>query len=382
MNKIILFFCISTIFIGCKDNKYNLNQNIATYNVNIEERQKISVFDLFSDIQVIPLETNKESLIAWGLPQIYKDNIYILEDRRNIILCFDTEGKWLFNINNIGRGAQEYQSLQSLSFDRKNDYLLLHEFFGPIHEYTLNGEFIHKYNCKDLPVTHYLEAINRDTLMLYDMHNNPKIHFYSRRENKVIKSLYKENKLVNSSPLFYFYNDSLYFLSSCYGNTTYNLSDTKQEPAFHWDFGKYNYNVANIHIPNMTEKQWQGKVEIEWRQKNCPYVFAQEFENKQYVYLSLILNYTGNISQGIQPQWVNIFYNKTTHKYHIFDDFKEKIDWGVIFEMDDDYVYCKTNNYTKNLILQSHILSSEEQQKLLNMKDDDNYAIIRFKFKK
>ena len=142
MNKVIFYFCILFLFIGCKNNTRILDPDITTYKVNIEEKQKVSIFDIFTEASIIPLETNKESIIAWGVPQIYKDKIYILKDRQNSVICFNREGKWLFTINNFGRSNQEYQSLQTLTFDPANDYLWLQEFSGPIHEYTLDGEFI------------------------------------------------------------------------------------------------------------------------------------------------------------------------------------------------------------------------------------------------
>ena len=50
--------------------------------------------------------------------------------------------------------------------------------------------------------------------------------------------------------------------------------------------------------------------------------------------------------------------------------------------MDDDYVYSKINNYTRDLILKSNLLAPNEREKLLRMGQDDNYAILKLKFKK
>lgn len=382
MNKIVSFFCLFLILSGCKKSKYELEENLLTYRVNIEEKQKVSVFDLFSDIEIIPLETKQEALIAWGIPQIYKNQIYVLEDRQNIVLCFDLQGKWQFNINNRGRAGNEYQSLQSIAFDPFNDQLLLHDFFGPIHEYNLKGQFLKKFHCKELLSIYNVNAINRDTLVLYDLHNSPKLHFYSRQNNKILKSLWNEHALLSSTPNFYFYNDSLYFFSSCYGNITYNLTDMRLTPIYQWDFGKYNYNASLLTLPQVSEKKWQGEMEIKWRQRHCPYNFVCGYENNLFIYRLLNLNYEADFDKDIPAQQKHLFYNKQNHTYFLFNDFEEKIDFGTVIAMDEEYLYAKVTNYSKNLILESHILPQTEQQKLLNIKADDNYPIIKFKFKK
>jgi hypothetical protein len=65
MKSIIYYFSMISIFFflsctGWKDKK-NMESDIIT--VNLDERDEISTKDLFSEIQLIPLETTPESLI-------------------------------------------------------------------------------------------------------------------------------------------------------------------------------------------------------------------------------------------------------------------------------------------------------------------------------
>ena len=71
--------------------------------VNLERRDKISTKDLFSDIQVIPLETTPESLIR-DITQIkfFEDRYYIHDYRRSQIFVFDREGRFQFALNEKG----------------------------------------------------------------------------------------------------------------------------------------------------------------------------------------------------------------------------------------------------------------------------------------
>lgn len=376
-----LLICLIIIFTGCKKQVCKYDEYKAIYPVNIDQRNNTSVFDLFDSIKIIPLETKKECLIAWGTPQIYKNQIYILENRQNIILCFDLNGNFLFRIDNIGRGPSEYQALWSLSFDRFNNRLLLLETSGTVHEYTLNGYFIRKITPpKQLTAIHRIEAVNKDTLIYFTKFNKKKIHFYSRQEGKIINSIYEEKEQLNSSPNLYSYNNQLYFLPSNHGNIVFNINNVKLEPTYFWDFGKHNYNPQKLKFPQINEEQWK-EIEVEWKLKNLPYSFTEIYENNNYCYLLLDLNYTASLMNRIPPQQVHIFYNKHTGKYSIFNDFREKIEFGFTISMDNDYMNCVWNFVRKDILLHANILEEKEKKVLQNIKEDDNMCIVRFKFK-
>ena len=96
MKSIIYYFSMISIFFflsctGWKDKK-NMESDIIT--VNLDERDEISTKDLFSEIQLIPLETTPESLIR-NITQIkfFKDRYYI-HDYSNVI----RDPKSLFSI--------------------------------------------------------------------------------------------------------------------------------------------------------------------------------------------------------------------------------------------------------------------------------------------
>lgn len=381
MIKIWLSIGIVIILIGCNKKAYKYDSCKFIYPVNIDARNDVSIFDLFDTIEIVPLETQKDCLISWGTPQIYKNQIFVLENRQNIVLCFDLNGKFLFRIDNIGRGPTEYQALWSLSFDRFNNRLLLLETSGTIHEYSLDGHFIRKINRpKELTSIQRIEATNRDTLIYYTTFNDKKFHYYSRKAKKMINSIYEEDERLNSSANLYYYNNQLYFLPSNHGNIVYNLTNTELESMYFWDFGKRNYEPEKLKFPQINEEQWK-KIEIKWMLNNIPYSFTEIYENNTYCYLLLNLNYTVNFVNKTPPQQVHIFYNKLTGKYFIFDDFKEKIEFGFTISMDNDYMYCLYNFVRKELLLQDNVLNEKGKEILQNMKEDDNTCIVKFRFK-
>ena len=80
--------------------------------VNLDERDEISTKDLFSEIQLIPLETTPESLIR-NITQIkfFEDRYYIHDYSRSQIFVFDREGHFQFALNEKGNGPGEYLNL-------------------------------------------------------------------------------------------------------------------------------------------------------------------------------------------------------------------------------------------------------------------------------
>jgi hypothetical protein len=116
----ILFFTLITLFI-ISSQKPALGQDFKF-------RPKIKILtdtlkfkDLVEDYRYIKLETNKSCLLGEIRQlQFYKSKIYIMTDG---LYCFDINGRFLFAINNLGRGPDEILQLYNFSVDDDKIYL-------------------------------------------------------------------------------------------------------------------------------------------------------------------------------------------------------------------------------------------------------------------
>ena len=99
-----IFFVI--IFIACNTAKQPENE----IQIDINEAKQIDFSDWFSDVDLIPLETNKSSLLYEVYKLIYEDNrFYISDMRQGAVFVFDDKGKFLFStLPFIGQGPGEY----------------------------------------------------------------------------------------------------------------------------------------------------------------------------------------------------------------------------------------------------------------------------------
>lgn len=94
------------------ENKYNLfiPEDIFSKQIDFNE--------LVDSFRLIPLETNEECLIGEITKIVALKNGYIIFDKRNKnIFQFDTQGKFLKRIGNIGNGPQEYSDPYDVSLD-------------------------------------------------------------------------------------------------------------------------------------------------------------------------------------------------------------------------------------------------------------------------
>lgn len=79
--------------------------------------------ELATNIEYIPLQTNESSLLGNITRKIIRRDNRIYIHSKDEILCFDMDGKFLFKLENTGRGPQEYVYL--LDFDVSSDNKIL-----------------------------------------------------------------------------------------------------------------------------------------------------------------------------------------------------------------------------------------------------------------
>lgn len=80
--------------------------------------------DIATDIEYIALQTTDNSLISRiSSLKVVGNYIYVITGTHDKLLCFDKSGKYLFQLSKIGRGPEEYESLNDFDIDTKNSML-------------------------------------------------------------------------------------------------------------------------------------------------------------------------------------------------------------------------------------------------------------------
>lgn len=145
MNKAINSMFIILVFVMCIScgsyNTATMYADADTISIDGATRCDSLIFsDFFKAPKVVLLETKPECVVQnIRSLEIYKEDIYILDDRANKLYVFDGNGKFKRTISSPGRGHGEYMKLADFSIDRTKEIIyLLDEATDEILKFSLN----------------------------------------------------------------------------------------------------------------------------------------------------------------------------------------------------------------------------------------------------
>lgn len=131
MMRIILFAFLLVIICSCsRKSAENKSDSIIKIDLLSEPVSTVEKLSEFADnIEYIPLQTVKGSLLSGNNAKIVKKDkrIYIENSilYNNEILCFTTEGKFLYKIDKGGRGPEEYTNIADFDVSSDNKFMII-----------------------------------------------------------------------------------------------------------------------------------------------------------------------------------------------------------------------------------------------------------------
>ena len=211
--------------------------------------QRAYCSDFFSSIELIPLETKQECLINSSIVAVNDSFIFIVGERQ--LYVFDRSGNFLNQIGEIGRGPGEYTSAADFFFNNDGATVFV-ENYTQILEYKFDGKFIRSIRKPepDDPLTNCLyvgdnifvgsvryDGNNEYKYCLFDGNGDiieffPNYIFFNR-----IRQFASRDDLALQPVRIY----NQIYLKDYVNDTIYVLADSKLEPAYVFDLGKYSY---------------------------------------------------------------------------------------------------------------------------------------------
>ena len=145
IKKTIFIISVLLIMVSCKSNKIdNIIKSDDCMKLIIPENinNVLPIDSIFSNIRIVPLETNDNCLIGQiAKVEFYDDKIFLLDSFRKL-LVFDINGKFLFNVGKVGRGPGEYPEIRDFDLDENgNIYVLTYQ---KILQFSKNGKYLKK----------------------------------------------------------------------------------------------------------------------------------------------------------------------------------------------------------------------------------------------
>lgn len=147
--KIYILLSLFVSFVSCQDVK-EANSPVEEIHLNINTTQELRLSEIADTIEVIVLEQTDESNVGRVerlLP--YKDKYYVMSSigfSNAWVDVFDNQGKFIQKINKRGGGPGEYDDLQDIAINYRDDELVFMTQPKGICRYDLKGNFISRVN--------------------------------------------------------------------------------------------------------------------------------------------------------------------------------------------------------------------------------------------
>lgn len=374
--KSSIFLLVNILFLISGCNKTSHKDMADIISVDIDRTNKVSIFDYFSGIEIVPLETNDSSLIkSIDKLLLINDNFYILDYRRSQILAFRSDGRFIFSINNKGNGPDQY--LNIADFDIYNNKLsFISAIDGTLHNYDLKGSFIEKQRLPKINGAYKLiKYINNDSIVFWTYDYEKRIKFFSISENKIFNEAMSESDIIFnniSTPVFPYGN---YMVRTIDNSVKEITPDCKIRLAYQWDFGRLNNDLKNLKEEpksGSSEKLYDFAKKI-YSSEIINYIFGMAGGNSKYIYAQI----TRKNNQ------INIFFNKLTKKKDVFI---ETIEAAKLYPL------YWTENYIVGIIpagadlgvndlLPDNILNERNITVKKQLSEFDNPILIKYYFK-
>lgn len=262
-----LFLLLVVFLVGCTSREIpKVFFDIKGYKCNVN--------DVFTEQEVVFLETTKESCLGHIAKIIrWEDKIYILDKFANSVVVFDIMGKYVSAIRPSGRGPQEYTGISDFTINREKGQLIIHAHRpGKLLFYDLNCRFQNEIIYESLVSSMVwmdgrLILVNRGggernpyfTYLSFD--DTGKI---SDKQSSSFREAVNSNQYTLGALLLR--SEGLTFARR-FDNTLYSLEGEEVIPRYILDFKEYN---VPAHLQTFGDDEEEKKLEL----RKGGYVFS------------------------------------------------------------------------------------------------------------
>lgn len=377
MKKLFLLLSFMVWFTACKQ-KPRIENAIF---VDLDRPERVSLFDYFHSIELIPLETSNDVLVSAIMKMVFHENIYYaLDPWQCIIFVFDNTGKFLFKIDKKGQGAGEYRFIDDFNINPFSRNLELLEAHGSIHIWDLSGNYIEtkKVHYPGFRVVHTLAALENETYVFHSMFQPKKIIYFNMDKQKLLHEEFEESMPLGSFSFNpYQYQDDWFFFRPIHP-VVYKMGKKQLKPVFQFDFGTYTQDGRTANFSEESERNLTKRIEEIFDQFS--YIIQAVRHNNKYVFVSL---YWKDMNRN-----ANIIYDKSTGESKFILDFTENVLFnsyrGEEIIVTDEYVLMPIQWVDLEKRIKKEMLDEKQKEifeQLLQADMEQNPILIKYWFK-
>jgi hypothetical protein len=381
-----LCFSIFVVFIvSCSNNnvkkQISINKgNITAIKPNVYSN-KISIFDVFEEIEIIPLEMTDVSLLSAISKIDIDDTTFFIQNLQDkLVYLFDLNGNYKCKIGNIGIGPEELGHPNKFVLNKNKKEIWISDNYQEILKYDYSGKFQNKMELKlfydDIYVsdkefiyfftskkTNFNKTGGYDCWELWI--KNPDLQGYKVHFSYDYKNYPNGKPYMLSYTTFSRVNDLTTF-HYIYSDTIYSIKDDIVENRYVVDFGERKIKK------NLSAQSFEQQMEYMQEHKDEAGFVNGVMETINNLIFSYLVN--------MQKHYV--FYNKKSNKIieGIVDDiYGSEIRFMLAnnneiigYFMPDNIDFSKANDWQ---------LNETEISKLKSLPEDANPVLIKCKLK-
>ena len=379
--KIFILIVIGIVLMStCKGMKTE-DRNINVIEIDLDKSKKISFTEWFDSIQIVPLETNDQSLIGNIDKAIFNDDlIYIFDWKLKSVLIFDNNGKFIKNTSHLrGQGPNEYIHIEQFDIDDLTGNLLILNPPSILLIYDADLELTNKYDMSNnlWPVMGF-KFISNDIILFQNSNRDDDelINVFSIKENKVIKKICPivnggdaKRMVVTKHNFFYKSNNQLCFIAKFSHNQVFVFDSLKIDftPKIEFKVKQNQFHTANL-LKNQDDSHYRNI------RHSDNYSFIIDINETERCYFSSIL-YRKNL-------YFNKYDKETGKNQVVKSQFLEGGTLNLPLAIDNNIFYYITEASYISFFLQDFFLEDKYRKIIENISEDDNPYIIKYFIKK
>ena len=181
MKTNVLFLAVALFFAACTS-----HQESSVTTIQVDPMKLSSPDDIFESCKVIFLDSTRKALLTNPQKIMSTDDYYFISDNWKQIKVFDKEGRFVSEVNRVGRSGQEYLNVTNFDVVGSTVYVLSRG-NKKLYEYDICGKYINSYELDDW----YAEAlmVDSNTALLFSGNSNDKMKNYVLFDLKQGKSV-------------------------------------------------------------------------------------------------------------------------------------------------------------------------------------------------
>ena len=332
--------------------------------------------DLFGEVQLIPLETTDNSLMAdIHFSKVKNDTLFLFSRKQYALFMFNTKGEYLNKISKVGQGPGEYTLIHDFDICPKRNSIEMLSPFGSIYSYTMNGDFIEKRLLADGVYSYQdFEYLNADSMVIWTVVETgiDALRIIHSESTEIITSYKKAHTCLDGFTPFHKVNGTVYF-SNEFDHCTYRVTLSGLVPKYTWDFGDDSYFIEKKGYTGLPDNyQAETKdMQASLRDGTIPYALLDRRTTSDYYYLKIIENVKTR---------KNFFVHKKSRKSYNFVSDDDHIHLDPI-HIGDNYILSEIKYEDIPRYLDSGLLSEKDKEILRKITTDDNPVIAKLFFK-